>query len=188
MGLHEDISPIVILLFGVSCTGKTTLGRAVAGRFSRCAFIEVDELRYKVIGGLVAFSAGQHPSTAPEEYHRQCRMGVENAVCLAQGFAKHGFSSVIEGLEDDCRPDTEWIATTFGRFRVLAVALLCKKEVLIARWRKRGWGESLPERVLNELQWYHENQFRFDCVIDTARTSLEKGAEIIYEKCVTNLL
>ena len=183
--MSESISPIVILLFGVSCTGKTTLGRAIAGQFSRCAFIEVDELRYKVVGGLVAFSAGQHPSTAPKEYHRQCWMGVENAVRLAEGFAKYGFSSVIEGLEDDCRPDTGWITTTFGKFRVLTVAVLCEKETLIGRWRERGWGESLPQRVQNELKWYDENQSHFDCVIDTAVASPENGAEIVYEKCVT---
>ncbi len=96
----------IILLFGPSGAGKSTLARLLAGRLPRCACIEVDTLRYMIVGGLVAGSGGTPPSQAPVEYQRQCWLGVANAVRLAQGFAVEGFSSVIEGLENDCRPGT----------------------------------------------------------------------------------
>ena len=87
---HELDEPSTVLLFRPSCAGKSTLGRAVAGRLSRCAFIEVDALRYMVRGGLVAYSRGTPPWEQPEEYKRQRRLGVENAVRLARGFAAAG--------------------------------------------------------------------------------------------------
>ncbi len=65
-GTAEPIPPVVLLLFGANCTGKSTIGRLVAGRLPRCAFIEVDALRYLVVGGLVAYSAGIPPSQAPD--------------------------------------------------------------------------------------------------------------------------
>ena len=83
-----------------------------------------------IVGGLVAHSAGTPPSQAPIEYQRQCWLGVANAVRLAQGFATEGFSSVIEGLENDCRPGTGWIeerslGTPFER-----TAVVCTEAVL----------------------------------------------------------
>ena len=98
-----------ILLFGPGCAGKSTIGRALAHRLPRCAFIEVDELRYKVAGGLVALSAGKHPDEDPEEYARQSALGDRNAVALCHGFGEDGFSSVVEGLDDDRQPGTGWI-------------------------------------------------------------------------------
>ena len=68
-------APSLILLFGTNCTGKSTIGAEIAGRLPKCSFIEIDELRYKVVGGLVAYSAGKHPREDPEEYERQCWMG-----------------------------------------------------------------------------------------------------------------
>jgi hypothetical protein len=62
----------IILLFGPSGTGKSTLTRLLAGRLPQCAFIEVNTPRYMIVGGLMADSGGTPPSQAPEEYERQC--------------------------------------------------------------------------------------------------------------------
>ena len=175
--------PVIILLYGTNATGKSTLGRTIASLLPRCAFIEIDELRYKVVGGLVAYSAGKHPNTDPDEYRRQCWMGVENAVRLAEGFSEHGFSSVIEGLDDECRPGTGWIEMHLGRYQVLTVALLCRADILSQRWQERGWGSSLPDRVFEELRWYRDHRTLFDCTLDTTTDLPEQGAESVYKLC-----
>lgn len=173
----------IILLFGPSGTGKSSLARLLAGRMPRCACIEVDTLRYMIVGGLVAGSGGTPPSQAPEEYRRQCWLGVANAVRLAQGFATEGFSSVIEGLENDCRPGTGWIERTFPGYSVCSVALVCAETVLSERWRQRGWDSHLSPEVAEELRWYRENSALFACVLDTTRRSLEENVEILHGCC-----
>ncbi len=184
--MYSPESPLVILIFGPSCTGKSTVGRLVAGHLPKCAFIEVDALRYMVVGGLVAYSSGVHPSQAPAAYWQQCWMGVENAVRLALGFAKHGFSSVIEGLEEECRPGTQWAQEAFGTLPVRSVGMVCDEDELVRRWQLRGWGNQLPRRVQEELGWYQTHQDWFDCVVNTTRTTPEESAAIICQRCLSN--
>jgi energy-coupling factor transporter ATP-binding protein EcfA2 len=164
----------IILLFGASGTGKSTLARLLAGRLPRCACIEVDTLRYMIVGGLVASSGGTPPGHAQEEYHRQCWLGVANAVRLAQGFATEHFSSVIEGLEDDCRPGTGWIERTFPGYSVCSVAVVCAEAVLSQRWRQRGWDNDLSPEVTEALRWYRANSSLFTCIVDTTEHSPER--------------
>jgi chloramphenicol 3-O-phosphotransferase len=173
----------IILLFGPSGAGKSTLARLLAGRLPRCACIEIDTLRYMIVGGLVAHSGGMPPSQAPEEYQRQCWLGVANAVRLAEGFAAEGFSSVIEGLEDDCRPGTGWIERTFSGYSVYSVAVVCSEVVLSERWRQRGWGNHRSPEVMAELRWYRENSAHFACLVDTTEYSPEESAEVLQGCC-----
>ena len=175
----------IILLFGSSGTGKSTLGRLLAGLMPRCAFIEVDTLRYMIVGGLVADSGGISPSQAPEEYHRQCWLGVGNAVGLAERFAAEGFSSVIEGLEDDCRPSTGWIERSFPGYSVCSVALVCEEPVLSQRWFQRGWGNHLTPQAIDELRWYRENSSLFTCLVDTTDHTPERNAKILHRYCLS---
>jgi energy-coupling factor transporter ATP-binding protein EcfA2 len=175
--------PRIILLFGPSGSGKSTLARLLAGRLARCASIEVDTLRYMVVGGLVAHSGGMSPDRAPEEYVRQCWLGVTNAVRLAEGFAAAGFSSVIEGLEDDCRPGTGWIERTFPDSAVCSVALVCSEVELSERWQQRGWGSELSPGAQADLRWYRENGPLFAGVVDTSGHSAEENAEVIHGLC-----
>ena len=173
----------IILLFGASGTGKSTLARLLAERLPQCACIEVDTLRYMIVGGLVASSGGTSPSQAPEEYRRQCWLGVANAVRLAEGFASEDFSSVIEGLEDDCRPGTGWIERTFPRHSVCSVAVVCGEAVPSERLRQRGWDSHLSPEVIHQLRWYQENSSRFSCMVDTTEHSPEENARVLHEYC-----
>jgi energy-coupling factor transporter ATP-binding protein EcfA2 len=175
----------IILLFGPSGSGKSTLARLVAGRLPRCACIEVDTLRYMVVGGLVAHSGGMSPDLAPEEYVRQCWLGVANAVRLAEGFAAAGFSSVIESLEDECRPGTGWIERRFPGIEVCSVALICSEAELSERWRQRGWSSELSPGAMAELRWYRENGSLFAGVVDTTGHSAEENADVIHDLCRT---
>jgi energy-coupling factor transporter ATP-binding protein EcfA2 len=177
----------IILLFGPSGTGKSTLARLLAGRLPRCAFIEVDTLRYMIVGGLVAHSGGTPPSEAPEEYQRQCWLGVANAVRLAERFAADGFSSVIEGLDDECRPGTGWIERSFPGYSVCSVAVVCAEAVLSERWGQRGWRSDLSPQAIEELRWYRENRSLFACLVDTTEHSPEENAEILRRCCLSQL-
>ncbi len=180
-------TPLVILLFGPSCAGKSTVGRLAAGCLPKCAFIEVDALRYMVIGGLVAYSGGVHPSQAPDAYRQQCWMGVENAARLAHGFAAGGFSSVIDGLEEECRPGTGWSERAFGQLPVHSVGLLCDEDELVRRWQLRGWGNRPSRQVFEELEWCQTHQDRFDCIVDTTRTTPEECAAMICERYLSKI-
>jgi hypothetical protein len=106
-------------------------------------------------------------------------LGVANAVRLAEGFAAEGFSSVIEGLEDDCRPGTGWIEQTFPGYSVCSVAVVCSEAVLAERWQQRGWGRHLSQSAKAELRWYVENRSYFACLVDTTERSAEESAEAL---------
>ena len=161
-----------ILLFGPGCVGKSTVGRALALRLPRCAYLEVDELRYKVAGGLVALSAGTSPGEDPDEYARQCALGERNAVALCHGFAEEGFSSVVEGLGEDCLPGTGWIEEHL-RTPVRSALLVCTDEELERRWPLDGRNPRFLPFVLKHLAWFRERTERFDVVLDT--TALQHG-------------
>jgi len=111
-------------------------------------------------------------------------MGVDNALRLAHGFAAYGFSSVIEGLEDECRPGTGWAEQVFGTLRICTVALLCDEAILLQRWQARGGGQ-LPQQVLDDLHWCQAHQALFDCVVDTTSTPPEQSAALICQRCLS---
>jgi chloramphenicol 3-O-phosphotransferase len=162
----------VWLLFGANCAGKSTLARALAGSLPRCAHIEVDALRYLVVGGLVAASAGTPPHLAPEEYDRQCRLGDDNAARLARGFAEHGFASVIEGLDDHCAPGSGWAGRALHGLRVRHVLVTCDPAVLARRWRERCGGD-WPEDARAQAAAFAAQAPRYDAVVDSAGATPE---------------
>ena len=167
---------VVVLLFGPNCAGKSTVGTAVAGMLRRCAFIEVDVLYHMVVAGLVTYDGRLSPAQQSEEYRQQCRPSVENAVRLAHGFAEYGFSSVIDGLEDECRAGSDWAESNFPAFTVANVAVVCNEIELTRRWSGRGWGNGLPQVVRDSLEWYRDNASRFDIVVDATDDPAEVNA------------
>ena len=172
---HQE--PVALLLFGPNCAGKSAVGEVLAGLLDRCAYIEVDRLRYMIAGGLVAWSGGDSPLEQPEEYERQCALGCRNAVALARGFGAAGFSSVIEGLGDECRPSTGWIEENFGALPVRSAVLICDLPVLESRWVERGGPTAkLPSPILKDLEWCRENASMFDAVVDTSWLKPERAA------------
>ncbi|MBA3707381.1 MAG: AAA family ATPase [Planctomycetes bacterium] len=137
----------IVVLSGCSGVGKSIIARLMAAKMRRCANIEVDVLRYMVIGGLVAGSAGTRPEYDLDGYREQCRLGDDNAVRLASGFAERGFSSVIEGFDDDRILDQVVLARSFSGSVVKTVLLTCRRDVLSSRWAARGWGSRLPAEM-----------------------------------------
>ncbi len=178
--------PAVILVFGANCTGKSSLGRALAGRVERCAFIEIDELRYKVVGGLVAYRAVNKSWDYPEEAARQARIGLRNAVRLARGFAEEGFSSVVDGLERECIPGSGWGETQFPDLAVYNIVVTCDEATLAKRWNLTDWPEDAARKTaLKELAWYRSKSSLFDGVVDTTHTDPEAAADAVASQVLT---
>lgn len=177
----DSASPfiVVVLVFGVNAVGKSSFSRHLAGLLARCALIEVDELRYKVIGGLVAHSAGMHPDHAPAEYALQCEMAGRNALLLASSFADYGFSCVIDGLEEKYARRKSWIASQIPSARVITVGLFCDCHTLQYRRAQRGWLPNLPDGIEHKLTWYRANQGGFDFVVDTGGDDIDSLARIL---------
>jgi hypothetical protein len=163
-----DHIPSVVFVVGVNAVGKSSFSRDLAQRLSRCAYIEVDELRYKVFGGLVAHSRGVHPNNAPAKYGLQCEMANQNAVLLAGGFAEYGFSVVIDGLEEKYANQRSWLAIQIPSVRLISVGLFCDRLTLQVRRAQRGWPPELPDGTDEKLAWYRANRGGFDYVIDTS--------------------
>ena len=178
--IHPQGAPQIILIFGPSGAGKSTLARRLAAKLPRCAHIEVDALRYMVAGGLVAWSGGTSPALEPDEYARQCGLGMANAALLAGNFFAHGFSSVIEGLEDECRPGREWAARVLPNIPCRSIVVLCNEDVLRQRLEERGW-KITPDK-LAELAWYRANAALFDFTVDTTSTAPDAAVEALLSK------
>ena len=173
--------PAAILLFGTNCAGKSTVGREVARRIARCAFIEVDELRYMVQGGLVAASGGRPPGEDVEEYARQGRLAVRNGNTLALGVAREGFSSVIEGLDDEDRPPEGEAARVLGEHRIVYAALVCREATLTARLVERGLHASIVAHLVDLDRWCRDHADAFDILVDTGEDTPQACADGIAE-------
>ena len=168
----------VYLLFGPSAAGKSTVGHALAHLLPRAAYIEVDELRYKVAGGLVAWSGGTHPRDDPAEYARQCRLGDRNAAALAREFSADGFSSVIDGLDEARIPGSGWIEQAFEGLQVQTTLLLVDEAHLPERWARDG--DRHPDLLplsYKSREWFAHRIDRFDFVLDTTGLEAREAAQ-----------
>lgn len=87
----------VVLIVGVPGAGKTTVARALAGRFARSACIEGDYVQHGfTVSGLVG--PGEPPA---EESHRQMELRWRNCAMLADNFFGEAFTVVVEHAASD---------------------------------------------------------------------------------------
>jgi hypothetical protein len=180
---HEYYPPTAIILYGHSCAGKSTVGRKLAGLFPKCAYIEVVELRQKIIGGHVGSPRDPGVLDAPAAHTQQRLIADENASLLAHNFIAHGFSAVIEGLEDTRNPGKGWVESHFETVPLLNDLLMCDEETFLKRLTERGWADGVnlkPGRKRN-FDWYLDNQDRFDFSVRTDVHSPDRAADLIYD-------
>jgi gluconate kinase len=79
----------VVLITGIQASGKTTVGRMLAARFRRAAYIEGDVLWQMVVAGRVDMA--DPPS---DEARRQLAQRYRHGAMLAQSFVSAGFVAV----------------------------------------------------------------------------------------------
>ena len=85
----------IIVVSGIQGAGKTTIGRLLAGRFTRGVHIEADALQRMIVSG------GQWVSDVGDpqgEAARQLRLRLHNACLLARSFAEAGFTAVVDDI------------------------------------------------------------------------------------------
>lgn len=91
MGAAEPIdrSPRALLLTGIQGSGKTTVGRALAERLSRSAFIEGDALWKMVVGDRADMSGDPTP-----EALAQLDLRFRHGALLSGSFVRAGFVAI----------------------------------------------------------------------------------------------
>lgn len=123
----------IIFITGMAGAGKSTVGRLVARHFPKCLFIQVDELREKMVKGYAIPEDG----VFTEEVIQQFQMARSTAIYMARLYAGHGVNVVID---DVCVPPNfvEQYAALFEIPEVHRVLLYPKAAVVIERIKQRG--------------------------------------------------
>jgi deoxyadenosine/deoxycytidine kinase len=123
----------ITFITGMAGAGKSTVGRLVAKHFPKSLFIQVDELREKVIKGYARPENG----VFTEEVIQQFQMARSTAIYMARLYADHGLDVVID---DVCVPSNfvEQYAALFKIPEVHRVLLYPKAATVIERIKQRG--------------------------------------------------
>lgn len=123
----------IIFVTGMAGAGKSTVGRMLAKRFPKCLFIQVDELREKMVTGYARPEGG----IFTEEVIQQFQMARSTAIYMAHLYADQGVDVVID---DVCVPSNfvEQYAALFEIPEVHRVLLYPKAPVVVERIKQRG--------------------------------------------------
>jgi gluconate kinase len=126
--------PQIIVVSGIQGAGKTTIGRLMAARYERSAFIDADDLASMTVSGQ-AWVSGPGEPISPEAT-QQLRLRLHNACLIAKSYREVGFTAVAVDIIAGDRWDhlREELAGVPFRFVVLAPAA----EIVIGREAARG--------------------------------------------------
>lgn len=123
----------IIFITGMAGAGKSTVGRIIARHFQKSLFIQVDELREKMLKGY----ARPEDGVFTEEVIQQFQMARSTATYMARLYAEQGVDVVID---DICVPSifVEQYAALFEMPEVHRVLLYPKASAVIERIKQRG--------------------------------------------------
>lgn len=124
---------VIIFITGMAGSGKSTVGRLLADHFETCLFIQVDEVREKMVRGYARPENGEFG----EEARKQFRIARAAVTCMARLYADQGISVIID---DVCVPFdfVEHYADLFDAQGIHRVLLHPRVSVLIERIEQRG--------------------------------------------------
>jgi predicted kinase len=124
-------NPSVIVITGVMASGKSTVADLVARRLPRAAHVRGDVFRRMVVSGRVEMT----PEEVPEAT-RQLHLRYAMAAAIADGYAGHGFTAVVQDviLGPDLQLFVDFVATRPCHVVVLAP----RAEVVAQREADRG--------------------------------------------------
>lgn len=89
----------IIVVTGVQGAGKSTVGRLLAGRFARGAFVEADALQRMIVsGGAWVTDDNPTPGVPSGDALSQLRLRLRHACLLARSFYDAGFTAVLDDI------------------------------------------------------------------------------------------
>lgn len=123
----------IIFITGMAGSGKSTVGRLVAEHFPKCLFIQVDELREKMVTGYARPEDGIFTKEAVQQF----QMARSVAIYMARLYASQGVDVVID---DVCVPPNfvEHYSALFQVPETQRVLLLPKASIVMERIEQRG--------------------------------------------------
>ena len=155
----------ILILTGPPASGKNSVAPLIARQRTRCAIIDVDQVRWMLA----------HPHVAPwegEEGKRQCRFGVENTCLLAGRFTEDGCDVVIlDFLWDFTVPIYRSQLAPYNPKIVLLMPTLAE---VLRRNHTRGW---LPSHEVEMLYTHMQALKDYDAWIDNTDLSIEGLAD-----------
>lgn len=161
--------PLILFLSGSINSGKSTVGKIVAKRLPKCAFIEVDSLR-EMIGWMPLAEA--------------IPLNLENSIAIARNFVKAGLSAVISyPLSQE---NHDYIVSSLKGFDIdiLTFTLAPSLQIALAN---RG-GRELTEAERDRIRYHYSTGIsnpKFGDIIDNSDQTPEETARIILDKIET---
>lgn len=167
----------ITLLTGGPGSGKSTIARLVARRLSRCAVINVDELREFMISGR-ALPAKGWCDAAIQEFLR----ARTTAIYMARLYARQGIEVIID---DVCVPP-EFVghyAPLFADPGARRILLNPSAAAMIRRMarRRNPWDEMLIPRVPQLTEQLARMPKEGWTVIDSSDWTIERTAEAVLQ-------
>ena len=163
----RHLNPWIVLLSGTSCSGKTTLSRALQRRLSlpQRPFLHIEADRFLPH---LPDDVGDGSLAAP--MHRALHRAIAS-------FADQGFDLIVDGVLPYGHPDSIADAlSTFRRHRLCYIGVHCDLDVLEQRERERANGNEGWAR--RQYQDIHEGAV-YDIEVDTTTTEADENADRI---------
>jgi predicted kinase len=164
----------IVLITGMSGSGKSTVGRLVAEHFSKSVRIKVDQIREMMVKGIDV----PDENGFTEATYRQFQWARLTAIYMAQLYASQGVDVVID---DVCIPENfaEQYATLFENPAVYRVLLYPTASALIERINKRSgpWDHLLVDLVPKIYSYLEPMPKEGWIVLDSGEWTIEQTVQ-----------
>lgn len=174
------------MVSGIQAAGKTTVGRMLAARLRRSAFVDGDVLAGMVVTGHETMS--KRPSA---EARRQLFLRYRQAALLAGSFWRAGFTAVVADNIYGAR-EPAWFVEQVQAQPLIFIMLVPQPAAVVEREMSRrsgayqGWMEGAGlEEAVAEFQGFLAATPRFGLWLDTTGQTPERTVDSILARAWT---